>query len=228
MADFGLSSRRKVVLAGSGAVLLVSIAFFIFMLMKPGFSSDIPGVRLPAAPAKIPEFSLIDHQGRPFSGERLMGKWTLATIGFVYCPDICPTTLSQMAAVFKQLETTPSGVSMPELVFLSVDPFRDSPEILGKYVGYFHPKFTGVSGKPADIQQLVAGLGLGYSYADAENDHIYSDILHKPAIDDYVVVHSTGVLFFNPRAELVATMTPPFVPDEVIRLLSELRAYYGD
>jgi protein SCO1/2 len=116
----------------------------------------------------------------------------------------------------------------PEFVFFTVDPFRDTPEELGKYVGYFNSGFTGVTGKPETISRLVADLGLYYAYTDPDDDQVLDDVLHRPAMEYYGVIHSSRLLFISPQAELVAVMSPPFRFDNVMEFLNALRKHHGD
>jgi len=211
---------------GATVVLLVIAA--VFTLRKPQLDFDPMVGRAFLPPIGMPPFSLTDQGGQPFTRESLNGHWTIAMIGFTYCPDICPTTLLEIASFYKKIETGSDRVTPPEFVFFSVDPFRDTPEVVGKYVAYFHPGFTGVTGEPAEISGMVKELGLYYAYTDQEDDHILDDVLRKPAGEDYGVIHSTSLLFISPDAELVAMMSSPFKPDNILTFLKKLRAYYGD
>jgi len=226
MGIFLLKRGARLGLFSIIALLLVITA--IFALRKPELDFDPFVGRAILPPVKIPPFNLTNHRGQPFNSGSLLGHWTLATIGFTYCPDICPTTLMEMAALFTKLEGMPGYGRAPEFVFLTVDPFRDTPEELGKYVTYFHKSFVGVTGKPKNIHKLVTELGLYYSYTDPEDDHSLDDVLHRPAIEDYGVTHSIRVLIISPQAQLVAIMSPPFTPDKCVSVLKKLRTFYGD
>jgi len=221
-------NSRKLGLAAFAIIALLLAVAAIFLLRKPSFDFEPAVGRAILPPQKIPPFNLIDQHGKPFTNERLAGHWTLATTGFTYCPDICPTTLMEIAAFYKQLEAMPGERNIPEFVFFSVDPFRDPPEILGNYVEYFHKGFIGVTGKPENIHSLVTELGLFYVYTDQEDDHFLNDVLHKPAMEDYGVAHSARLLIISPEVELVAIMTPPFKPGNILAILEKLQKYYGD
>ena len=208
-------------------VVLIAAVIAIFVLIKPALKRDVPGTRLLSPPAKVPPFSLADQSGRNFNNDSFTGHWTLAAIGYTYCPDVCPTTLQEMSVFFKKFAQQSSGVKPPLFVFFSVDPFRDTPEELGKYVGYFNTDFLGVTGKPEEINKLVAGLKLFYIYEDPQGVFI-RDVLHKPAMENYAVVHYAGLLFISPRGELVATMMPPIHAADVLEVFEKLHAYYGD
>ncbi len=225
----GDSAAKKWIGRGlSLTIVTILLTTAILLSRKPAFNIDIPGARGISPPARIPSFSLTDQHDKAFTNKSLTGHWTLAMIGYTYCPDICPTTLSEIAALFKQLQGQREKIASPEFVFFSVDPFRDTSEKLRKYLGYFNQDFTGVTGEPEKIHALVNDLGLHYIYADPEDNHFLDDGVHRPAMDDYVVVHSTSLLFITPQGELAATMTPPFQTDAVLTLLQKLHAYYED
>ena len=224
----GISVSKMWVGAGVFCVIaLIMAATVFFVVRKPALDIDVPGARGLSPPVRVPPFSLIDQRGQTFNNDNLTGNWTLATIGFTYCPDVCPMALREMSILFKQFDRPPDNIQAPRFVFFSVDPFRDSPEELGEYVGYFHKDFIGVTGKPENINKLVTGLGLFYTYQDPQGVFI-KDVLHKPVMDDYVVVHYSGLLFITPRGELVATLQAPLKTDDVLAVLRKLRAYYGD
>ncbi|MEA3197500.1 MAG: hypothetical protein QOF32_1552, partial [Gammaproteobacteria bacterium] len=84
----------------------------------------------------VPDFSLIDHQGRTFGSMNLRGHWSLLFFGYTNCPDFCPTTLATLAALEKRLRADQAPV-LPQVIFVSVDAKRDTPEQVAKYVPYF-------------------------------------------------------------------------------------------
>ena len=223
------TDRKKWVVAGLFGTICVVAAFgaLLFFGGKPPLDLKDIGASALSPPLEIPEFSLIDQQGQPFNNDRLKGHWTIAMIGFTYCPDVCPTALAKMAEALNQLKATPSDRQPPVFLFISVDPFRDTPEILGNYVKYFHKNFIGLTGTPEHIGKLVKGLGLYYIYTDPDDDHFLDDVLHEPAKKDYGVVHSSRILFISPQSKLVAVLPQPFEADDILKVINKLRSYYG-
>ena len=144
----------------------------------------------------LPELALTDGQGRDFRQDRLRGHWTLMFFGFTNCPDVCPTTLAALAAVRRQLADLPTG-EMPAVVFVSVDPGRDTPEALGRYVAHFDPQFTGVTGTPAAIETLTRALGVAVFIGAAEDD------------GSYAVDHTAAIFLVDPDAALRAVFSGP-------------------
>src|ERR1700688_2437768 len=114
------------------------------------------------APSRaLPDFSLIDQQGKVFGSADLRGHWSLLIFGYTNCPDYCPTTLTTLAAVQKRLRAANAPVR-PQVIFVSVDAKRDTPAQLAKYVPYFDPEFIGLTAADqAAIEAVAAKLGVG-------------------------------------------------------------------
>ncbi|MGH8193055.1 MAG: SCO family protein [Woeseiaceae bacterium] len=164
----------------------------------------------------FPEFSLTDDQNRPFTRDSLRGHTSLVFFGFTHCPDICPATLQQLANVRRRLaEAAPSAgdasaTPLPEILLISVDPERDTPEQLERYVDYFGDGITGVTGDIADIRALTVALGIFFEKSGA-GDH-------------YTVNHSTAVLVVDRNAELQAIFSGPHQVDSFVHDLPLLMA----
>lgn len=148
------------------------------------------------APRALPAMNLLDQAGRPFGVDRLRGRWTLLFFGFTNCPDVCPTTLATLAAVRATLADLPPA-QRPEVVLLSVDPARDTPAALGRYVTHFDPSFTGVTGEAAAIEALTRTLGVAV-------------MIGAPAPDgSYTVDHTAAIFLLDPDAAWVAVFGTP-------------------
>ena len=106
--------------------------------------------------------------------------------GYTHCPDICPTTLTTLNAVARTIAALPNTPPTPQYVFVSIDPERDTPELLAKFVPYFNPDFIGVTGTPNAIDALTKQLSVLYLKVDAPDSAGYSDgsqrgfITHRP------------------------------------------------
>ncbi len=169
----------------------------------------ISGTLLPE-PRPIPEFSLLTAAGKPFTKADLQGRLSVFFFGFTHCPDVCPMTLATLNRTARQL-----GENSPQFVFVTVDPMRDTPEVLGPYVHYFNPDFIGVTGSQPAIAALTQALGIAYTYTPGDSP------------DNYTVDHSAALLLFNPRGELAAIFTPPYKAETLARDLRALQAFYG-
>jgi protein SCO1 len=120
-------------------------------------------------PTPKPSFVLTDTEGNPYDfAERTEGKVALLYFGYTTCPDICPVHMAQIAEVIKQYPQLSREI---EVVFVTVDPDRDTPEILGSYVSNFHPSFVGLTGTPAELEeaQRVANVPIATFEGDGPN-----------------------------------------------------------
>lgn len=157
---------------------------------EPEFATVLP------EPKPLPAFSLVDHEGRPFTRERLEGRTSLVFFGFTHCPDICPLTLGQLASARRELAAgAPEGSPLPQIVFVSVDPERDTPSKVAAYVQHFGQDIVGVTGPVDDLRTLTEPLGIFFE--------------KRGTGDDYAVSHSTAVLVVGPNAALEALFSTP-------------------
>ena len=181
--------------AGAFAVLL-GIAAGMFVL-RPQVVSITSGTLL-KTPRAIDDFQLGSASGLPFTRADLAGHWTVVFAGFTFCPDVCPTTLTELKAVNARLGDAAKDV---RFLFLSVDPERDTPEKIGKYVAFFDPAFLGATGEPAALEKLGANLGFVYAKVPGATP------------DSYTIDHSTALILIDPQARIAGYLTPPFKPD---------------
>jgi protein SCO1/2 len=144
-------------------------------------------------PRPVPAVSLVDQSGQPFTmPQSLTGHPTLLFFGFTHCPDVCPTTLARLAQVVKT-----ANVPDLKVLLVSVDPERDTPELLERYVHAFDPNFGGVTGKPEEIERFAKELGVAIAKVDMGGGQ-------------YSVDHSAVVTLLNRQGQRVALFTPPY------------------
>ncbi|WP_333606978.1 SCO family protein [Arsukibacterium sp.] len=158
-------------------------------------------------PRNLADFSLLDQHAEPVSRENLYGKWTLAFVGYTYCPDICPLTLAKLAGVQPELAAM---VDKPlQIWFVSVDPQRDTPAQLKQYVDYFQqPALLGVTAGHDQLFPFVRQLGLMYA-------------MSSTTAPDYLVDHSASVVLINPQGQLVAMFKPEMAVGKIPLIESE-------
>ncbi len=154
------------------------------------------------APRAVPGFALVDQDGLPFANARLQGRWSLLFFGFTHCPDVCPSTLATLAAARRELADLPMA-DQPQVVLVTVDPARDSVEVLRDYVRFFDPAFTGVTGDPATISALTAGLGVAVRQGPPDEAGHYN------------VDHTAALFLVDPRGALVGILSTPHTPDGI-------------
>lgn len=135
------------------------------------------------------QFSLTDQNGKPVSLKDLRGQVVLLNFGFTRCPNICPTTLGNLAAIYRKLP--PDAQERTKVVFVSVDE-RDTPETLKEYVPFFNERFIGLTGAPADIGTTARAYGAFFRKAAA----VGSD----PG--EYMIDHSTYTHLIDPEGNL--------------------------
>jgi protein SCO1 len=158
-------------------------------------------------PRNIGEFSLIDQNNAQFTAARLKGAPTLVYFGYTHCPDVCPVTLLQLAQVVK------SGVVAGlRVLFISVDPARDTPAQLAQYVHAFDPDFIGLTGTPAMLQTMAHRFGVAFLRVDLPGG-------------DYSLDHSSTIFLMDARGRNVAVFTAPY---DVKSLTADLRRTAGD
>lgn len=149
------------------------------------------------SPAQIiPDYQLLDHRGEAFIPARLRGQWTFMFFGFTHCPDVCPTTMALLDNMTKWVRN--EGLPAPQVVFVSVDPARDTVEQLSRYVPYFNKDFIGVTGSMVEINRLTRNLGIVYAYGEP-----------KEPGGAYEVDHSAAILLFNPDGHYTAMFGAP-------------------
>ena len=167
------------------------------------------------APARaLPDFSLIDQEGRGFGPGRLQGRWSLVFFGYTNCPDFCPATLATLAAMEKRLRSEHAAVR-PQVIFVSVDAKRDTPAQLAKYVPYFDPEFIGVTAPDQKtIEAFAARLGVAVSLTPQPDG-------------GYTVDHSAAIFVVDPGGKLVAVLTGPFTASALQTDIQHIAASRG-
>ncbi|RTR38171.1 SCO family protein [Shewanella canadensis] len=141
-------------------------------------------------PKRLPPFELMEQNGTPFTNADLKDKWSLFFIGYTSCPDVCPTTMAKLTAAYPEL----LAFTDIQIIFLSVDPQRDTQEKLLNYMDFFNPKFIALTGDHTQLFPLTRSLGFVYvMVGDGE---------------DYQVDHSASMALISPEGENVAIIKP--------------------
>lgn len=154
----------------------------------PGAGPDL-SERVPVAFQEM-DFSLVEHTGRPVGPETLIGRPGMVFFGFTWCPEVCPTTLADISVWLDEL-----GADAEELnvVFITVDPERDTPAVMADYVGAFHPQIRGWTGSPDQVAAAAEGFRVRYEKipADASN---------------YAMNHTASVFLYGASGEFLSTV----------------------
>ncbi len=188
----GKAVRNLTVTLLVAAALAVGIAMlFALMARERVPEPELATVLTP--PLELPEATLVDHAGNTFTTADLEGRFSLMFFGFTYCPDICPLTLQVLARARAEVEMFAPEL-VPDVVFVSVDPYRDTPERIREYIGNFDTDFTGITGSDEALAPLLRRLGVTVQKNERDGEY-------------YNVIHNGTVYVIGPEAELVAVFT---------------------
>lgn len=156
-------------------------------------------------PRVIADFRLTDHHSQPFALADLRGQWSLIFFGFTHCPDVCPGTLFELHQVNANLkQALPAATDPPQILFISVDPERDTPAKLEQYLAYFDPGFIGITGDHVQLLPLTRQLGIAYRIEE-----------HEPDTPHYGVDHSASILLINPQGRLYGAFPAPHDAEKI-------------
>ena len=195
-----MSTKRNIWITVAACVAFAGlmIAGLVYKQLQPRQLSEREMFELGAMvlqqPRRFSDFELVNQKGERFDRQELLGKWTLLFPGFTFCPDICPTTLATLNRLYSALDEDERRNL--QVVFLTIDPERDTPQQLDAYVSYFNPEFLGLTGTPAQILNLATQLSVVYSKVPLEGD-------------DYTMDHSSNVVIINPRGDYHGFFRPP-------------------
>lgn len=159
-------------------------------------------VKLFDHPRELPAFSLQQSDGTQLVPGELKGHWTLVFLGFTHCPDLCPTTLAQLAQAQKQWTALPDP-TRPRVLFVSVDPERDSPDAIGEYAhGFDRDTLAATTDIPA-LESFARSLSMVFAKVPAPAG--------APA-DQYSIDHSASIAVLDPQARMAGVIMPPLDP----------------
>ncbi len=169
--------------------------------VKPLLSSDA-GL-LFAAPRDIKSFELVTTDNKKFTERDFYKNWTLLFFGFTHCASICPTTMDVLKRAY-----TPLHDKYPNLrvILVTVDPDRDSPEVLANYIRQYHADFSGLTGKIQNIRKLQSQLGI-FAARDNGND------------ENYQIQHTSSIILINPQGKWAGLFKFGLPPTELAKAI---------
>jgi protein SCO1/2 len=144
-------------------------------------------------PREVNPFKLYDQNEQLVDNQSIAGKWNLVFLGYLSCPDICPMTMAKLSRVLPELNDV--SLLPVQVLFVSVDPKRDTAEKRKQYVEYFNPDILGVGAEHKNLFPFVRNLGLMYSIPDDD-------------AESYFVDHSASVILINPAGKIAAIFKP--------------------
>jgi protein SCO1/2 len=201
-----MTTRRNWLILGAAAICAASAGFWLARELDSSGPTLASGTWLPRS-KHIADFHLTDNAGQPFSLHDMQGKPTLVFFGFTHCPDVCPTTLLKLAQIKK-------AAALPGLrvVFVTVDPARDTPALVNTYVQAFDPEFVGLTGDNRQIVKMAAEFGVAVNKVDLPGG-------------DYTMDHSAVVFLLNTQGQVAGIFTPPFDTPRFVQDLDRAAPY---
>jgi protein SCO1 len=188
--------------------LLRSLCLALGLLLAAAAGAQSPHGLLPEAGAGIvPRYLLQDPNGRSVSSDDFRGRFQLISFGYTYCPDVCPTTLVEMAAILKRLDDNAARV---QAIFISVDPERDTGKVLKTYTEFFDPRILGLTGSPALVRRAADNFRIRYAK------------VREPGSENYAVDHSAGMILLGPDGSFIKKFAFATPVDDIVRQLGEI------
>jgi len=173
-------------------------------------AGELKSVQLITPPRELADYRLTLSDGKPATPASLRGAWTIVFLGFTHCPDVCPTTLAELAKAQKSWETMPAPIR-PRVLFVSVDAERDTPARTGEYAHFFRKDTLAASGDPAALANFAQVLGLVFMKVPLDNG-------------DYSMDHSATLVVLDPQGRQAGLIRPPLVWGDIasdLRTLAE-------
>lgn len=203
---------QKTLLLVAGIIALSLGLFINKMLSAPVLSTEQlkqQGVYLFEPPRLVKPFELKQHNGQAFTKDSLKGQWSLVFFGFTFCPDVCPMTLSMLNNALAEIKD-PAIINSTQVIMVTVDPARDTPEKLAEYVPYFNKDFIGVTGEFLTILSLAGNLNAAFT---------------KVPMDDgeYTMEHSANIFLLNPKGDFQGFFKAPFAAPSFAQKYTQAR-----
>ncbi|HYZ63022.1 MAG TPA: SCO family protein [Acetobacteraceae bacterium] len=187
-------TRRSLLFLAPAGVLAAGLGGAAWLALRPEAPIPIGG-----------PFELVDGAGRTVTEQQFRGKWMLVYFGYTHCPDACPTALQDMANAMDLLGEKKRDVA---LVFITVDPERDTPAVMKDYVSGFEAPITALSGTPEQVARAAKAYRVYYA--------------KHPTKDGYDMDHSSIIYVMDPRGRFVANFTHESSPEQIAARLRTL------
>lgn len=199
------------------AVVAMSAGLWLAKL-QPEKVQNVPHIQGAIYPdaKEISPFNLLTHQNKIFMQSGFIGQWNLIFVGYTHCPDVCPTTLgllNEVDRIYKE-----QNLDSVKIYFLTIDPDRDSVQVMQEYIHYFNNDFTGLTGNQTEINKLVRNLNAVYRKAPG--------LSGKISADDYLMDHSSALMLINPDGKLQSILTAPHSTNSIITSIITSQTYY--
>ena len=220
MRMFSRLSQSNILIPSMIVIAMLAVAAGFFVSVKQAQQKElelvrqevnVPGLFWPN-PKNLGQFEVVDHTGQIFNQNNLSDKWSVIFFGFTHCPDICPVTMSMLGQIYPSID---EKVNNLQVLFVSVDPERDTPEKMADYVNYFNENFVGLSGNLIQVETLTKQLGVAYFH-------------HERQGDNYLVDHSASLFVIDPKGRLVGKISPPHTPEIIQNNFLDIQTFINE
>ena len=199
-------------LLGIGGFIALILGLFVASLIAPKQLSKEEFMGLGYYPLashrQVAQFNLLDENANQFDQQDLLGNWSLLFFGYTHCPDICPVTLARLNETMRSVEE--DLAERVRVILVTVDPERDTPEILKAYVGAFNTSFRGLSGEFDQVVVLATQLNIAFGKVPGTEPGTYQ------------VDHSGSIAVVNPLGQYVGFIKSPVQPENLQVILTAL------
>lgn len=201
------SHKKLITIILLGVAIVVTTFFYTAGIAHAKNISDAQNIKINGlylkTPTTINNFQLTDNHGKEFTKANLKNHWTLMFFGFTNCGYVCPTTLTAMKNLSQILQKEIPANQLPQILFISVDPARDTVEKLNSYVTAFNPNFIGARGDTANLDILKKQF------------HIVAVKVPGKGKNNYAINHTAEIMLINPDAKLQAFFSFPVNPAQI-------------
>lgn len=166
-------------------------------------------------PTGLKPFMLVDQDNKPFGLDQLKEKWTFMYFGYTSCPDICPMTTDELNIVANKLAAEPDYQKDTQFTFVSVDPHRDTPELMKKFTSYFDFNLIGLVAPVKELNRLTDQLGVFHRRLIVQD--------RETKQKEYAVEHSSDIYLIDPQGKFVARFTSPHYGKEIEQIYVKIR-----
>ncbi len=178
------------------ALIAIAAGVFFARQQPDNHQAELSGFAFPS-PKALTDIALIDQNNATITAESFKEKWTFIYVGYTFCPDACPMTLTIMDQLYSTLADNNELTEDVAMMLVSVDPERDTTERLKSYVAHFNETFTGATGTPDNLSSFANQVSAVYSVPEDRSDA------------NYLVDHSSTIILIDPNAAVHAIFTPP-------------------
>lgn len=175
-------------IAFASIMLIAAAAVAVWALLSTPVGQRSSGVALVGGP-----FTMVNHKGETVTEKTFAGKPMLLFFGFTYCPDVCPTELQVMAEALRQLGDKGADI---QPILVSIDPERDTPEVMAAYVANFGDRFIGLTGTPEQVRQMASAYRV-----------FYQKVENKDAPESYLMDHSSIIYLMDTENKFLKHFT---------------------